>query len=189
MAITGLPAKSSAPKPVCLVRERWPNERRSSRPNQRWLRRSVGRESRAAHAAASRSARATGVSCAICARVERRDERRNGPGRRDAGELGALVEHAGRAPRVAQVLERDELAAHRFGVRPVLVPARREERAAQRRGDAAGAGREARQAEVAHVHDRRTLADAAHDAAAIDARGAGRRDTRRAADRRGPPRI
>ena len=50
-----------------------------------------------------------------------------------------------------------------------LRAARREERAAQRRGDAAGSGREAGQAEVAHVHDRRTLADAADHARAIDA--------------------
>ena len=34
MAMTGLPY-SSALNPACLARERWPNERRSSLPNQR----------------------------------------------------------------------------------------------------------------------------------------------------------
>ena len=41
IAMTGLPAKSSAAKPSPLARERWPKERRSDLPNQRWLRRSA----------------------------------------------------------------------------------------------------------------------------------------------------
>ena len=42
MAITGLPAKSSRVKPLCSVRERWPNERMSFAPYQRYERSSSG---------------------------------------------------------------------------------------------------------------------------------------------------
>ena len=51
--------------------------------------------------------------------VERRDEGRNRAGRGDARELGRLVQHARRAPGVAQVLERHEQRAQRLGARPV----------------------------------------------------------------------
>ena len=42
MPITGLPAKSSREKPISIVRERCPNARIESTPNQRWERRSSG---------------------------------------------------------------------------------------------------------------------------------------------------
>src|ERR1044071_3671059 len=42
IAMTGLPAESLRSYPICAVRERWPNERRSFTQNQRWLRRSSG---------------------------------------------------------------------------------------------------------------------------------------------------
>ena len=42
IAITGLPVKSSRAKPLCSVRERWPNARMSCAPYQRWLRNSSG---------------------------------------------------------------------------------------------------------------------------------------------------
>ena len=42
MAMTGLPEMSSTLNPACLARERCPNDRRSSLPNHRWLRSSVG---------------------------------------------------------------------------------------------------------------------------------------------------
>ena len=73
MAMMGLPAMSSALKPACFARERWPNERRSSRPNQRKLRRSLGsfrrsviRRTRAMHARPGRSS-------LDFSRIERRD--------------------------------------------------------------------------------------------------------------------
>src|SRR5258706_9924582 len=42
IAITGLPAKSSRVKPVCSVRERCPNARKSCAPYHLWLRSSSG---------------------------------------------------------------------------------------------------------------------------------------------------
>ena len=46
MPITGLPAQSGESKPIWRRRERWPNERRSLTPSQRWLRKCL----RVAHA-------------------------------------------------------------------------------------------------------------------------------------------
>src|SRR3954467_15839131 len=43
MPITGRPAQSVVSYPTRRRRERWPNERRSETPSQRWLRRSSGR--------------------------------------------------------------------------------------------------------------------------------------------------
>src|SRR3989440_9944897 len=43
IAITGRPAQSAVSYPTWRRRERWPNERRSLTPSQRWLRRSSGR--------------------------------------------------------------------------------------------------------------------------------------------------
>src|ERR1017187_1911016 len=43
MPMTGLPCQSVASKPPWRSRERWPNERRSLTPSQRWLRRSSER--------------------------------------------------------------------------------------------------------------------------------------------------
>src|SRR5215831_4943763 len=43
MPMTGLPPQSAASYPNWRSRERWPNERRSLTPSQRWLRRSSGR--------------------------------------------------------------------------------------------------------------------------------------------------
>ena len=54
-------------------------------------------------------------------RGQRRHERRNRPGRGDAGQLGRVVQHARRAPGVAQVLERHEPRAQRFRRRPSRV--------------------------------------------------------------------
>ncbi len=42
IAMTGLPFQSSASKPIWRKRERWPNERRSSTPSQRWERSASG---------------------------------------------------------------------------------------------------------------------------------------------------
>ena len=116
MAMTGLPAMSSALKPACLRARAVAERAQIVLPNQRWLRRSVGVLRGAAHASRSRRARATGASCCRAARgVERRHERGDRTGRRDAGELGGVVQHARRAPRVAQVLERHERGAQRLG--------------------------------------------------------------------------
>jgi hypothetical protein len=51
--MTGLPANSSVPSPNCLSRDRCPNDRRSSGPNQRWERRSDGARQRAVGTARS----------------------------------------------------------------------------------------------------------------------------------------
>src|ERR1700675_1680371 len=42
IAMTGLPEQSAWVQPMEAARERWPKERRSSGPNQRWLRRDWG---------------------------------------------------------------------------------------------------------------------------------------------------
>src|SRR4051812_40148620 len=77
--------------------------------------------------------------------IERGDERRNRAGRRDPGELGPVVEDAGGTPRVAEILEGQEAAADGLGRGPVPSRAGVEERTAQGRCDAAGAGGEAGQ--------------------------------------------
>src|ERR1035441_5023870 len=43
MPMTGLPVQSGESQPPWRSRARWPNERRSLTPSQRWLRRSSGR--------------------------------------------------------------------------------------------------------------------------------------------------
>src|SRR5664280_2982862 len=43
MPMTGLPVQSGESKPPWRSRARWPNERRSLTPSQRWLRKSSGR--------------------------------------------------------------------------------------------------------------------------------------------------
>ncbi len=167
--MTGLPLMSSRLKPACLARERWPNERRSSLPNQRWLRRSDGVSRRAGHAVASRRARATGASCAIW--LASRGETNGGMGPAGAMPASSVPWCSTRAGPHSSRRSSNGMNWLRIAsaCAQSCALARREERAAQRRGDAAGSGREARQVEVAHVHDRRTLADAAHHAAAIDA--------------------
>ena len=83
----------------------------SSRPNQRWLRRSAGcrrgRLMRRAPAARARPARARSSSRGR----QRRDIRRDWTCGRDAGQLGRVVQHARRAPGVAEILERHEVRA------------------------------------------------------------------------------
>ncbi len=79
------------------------------------------------------------------------------------------MQHARRAPRVAPVLEREEEGPQRLGVVPAALGAGGEERARERRREAARAGGEARQAEAAGVDDGRPLADPAHDELAVHA--------------------
>src|SRR3954451_19489770 len=119
IAMTGLPAMSSAPKPACLARERWPNERRSSRPNQRWLRRSV----------AVLRDRCTRASCQLPRHglqhrelrlIESRDVGRDGTGFSDARQRGRVMQHARGSPRIAEIFERHEQLAKGLGARPVF---------------------------------------------------------------------
>jgi hypothetical protein len=42
MPMTGLPMNSSWPSPICSARERWPKERKSDAPNQRFERKVSG---------------------------------------------------------------------------------------------------------------------------------------------------
>ncbi len=97
------------------------------------------------------------------------DERRNRPGRRDAGRVDSRVQDARGAQRIAHVLERHEAGARAFGRRPVALRRGGEQRLAQPRRHAAGAGRESRQSAVSQVHDRGPLAHPADDAPSIDA--------------------
>jgi hypothetical protein len=78
------------------------------------------------------------------------------------------VQHTDRTERVAQVLEGKELRPLLLGVVPAPLLAQREETHRAVRGDAHRAGGEPLQAEVAQVHDRRPLADAAHDELPVD---------------------
>jgi len=90
------------------------------------------------------------------------------PRGRDAGRRHRLVEHADRTDPVAQILERLEDAAQPLGLGPVAAADRRQHGLREPWGHAAAAGGEAAEAEVAEVHDRRLLADAADDHGGID---------------------
>src|SRR3954465_11725396 len=168
IAITGLPAMSSAPKPACLARERWPNERRSSRPNQRWLRRSV----------AVLRDRCTRASCQLPRHglqhrelrlIESRDVGRDGTGVSDARQRGRVMQHARGSPRVAQILERHEQLAKGLGARPVFGSHRLVEVLALAWRETPRAGGHPAESIVTQVNDCRTLAHAADDARALDA--------------------
>src|SRR5881296_1549522 len=68
-----------------------------------------------------------------------------GPRAGQAGKLGRRVQHARRPPRVAQILEREELLAQCLGFLEFSLRARPVERAREARRQAPGTGRESRQ--------------------------------------------
>ncbi len=79
-----------------------------------------------------------------------------------------VVQHARRAPGIAEILERHEVRAQRVRLRPVPLAARREQPAAEPGRDATGACRQAGQPEIPQVDDGRPLAHAADDPRPVD---------------------
>ena len=190
MAITGLPRMSSAVKPACFTRERWPERAHVVTAEPSLAPQIGGLFSPGAHAVrsrkrAARRARAAATRAASSGDTYGRYRSR----RRDAGQLGGVVQHAGRSPRIAQVLERHERRPQLLGTSPVLFDA-----ASNSEQQRCGAMQPEPVVSPFSSKSRRCtiagpLAHAADDLLSIDPTHQAGRDMDREPDRRGPPRT